>query len=290
MEFNNEKSHQADLDFVKSVMKAPSLEWEEEKKLALAWQQKRDAKSFQSLITSYTRLVVSMAIRFRHYGVPIADLIQEGTLGLIEAANRFDPLREVRFSTYAKLWVLAGIQDYIIRNWSIVRMGSTSAHRVLFFNLNRLRQQLGCMEKTYLLPQDCRLIAHKLHVTLQDVEHIEKRLGGQDVSLNASPQDDNLTLEERLADSGPSPETESIYSFDSKRCGEWLLNAMGCLNEREKHIVENRRLRDPSETLENIGKDLGLTKERVRQLEVKALRKMRFRLMSHASEVRQFLS
>lgn len=290
MEFSNAQSHRADLAFVRSIMKAPMLEWEEEKNLALAWQKNQDATSFQSLIGSYTRLVVSMALRFRHYGIPLADLIQEGTLGLIEAANRFDPLREVRFSTYAKWWVLACIQDYILRNWSIVRMGSTSAHKVLFFNLNRLRQQLGCIETEHLLPHDYVRIAQKLHVTLQDIEHIERRLGGQDVSLNASAQDDTMTLEDRLADSSPSPEAESIHYFDSKRCGEWLLNAMDCLNEREKHIIRNRRLVDPSETLENIGKDLGLTKERVRQLELKAIRKMRFRLMNHINEFRQFLS
>lgn len=291
MDYNNTQTHKDDLSFVRQAMKQPMLEKEHELALARAWFHNRDERALHELIQSYTRLVIAIAIRYRHYGIALSDLIQEGTIGLIEAANRFDPEREVRFSSYAKWWVRAAMQDFILRNWSIVRTGSTTAHKSLFFNLNRLRKLLGHVGGDAMPISDQQHIADELNVLLQDVQVMESRLIFGDVSLSAAiGEDSDDTWVDRIRDERLTPEEHSFESFDGKRRHSWIVEAMSCLNPREQLVIQKRRLDDPGETLEGIGKQIGVTKERVRQVESKALRKMRFFLMSKLQEVRQFMT
>jgi RNA polymerase sigma-32 factor len=174
----------ADLEYIRQLMEQPLLKREEEHELALAWHDEHDEKALHLLVQAYMRLVVSTAIRFRHYGISLSDLIQEGNLGLMYAAERFDPERDVRFSTYARWWIRSHIQEYILRNWSIVRTGSTSAQKQLFFNLRRLKAQLAKMSTDQMTMEERDHIAETLHVSLHDVEDMENRLSSHDLSLS----------------------------------------------------------------------------------------------------------
>lgn len=283
-------TQRADLEFVRKIMKAPLLEREEELKLATAWKEDRDEQALHKLICAYTRLVVSIAVRFRHYGLPVGDLIQEGNIGLLHAADRFEVERGVRFSSYAKWWIRSFIQDYVLRNWSIVRTGSTTAQKLLFFNLRRLRRELADVTTDLMNPEERTLIAEKLNVNLKDVEEMEGRLLTHDFSLSSAAGFDgeelwvNLLQDERL-----TPEEETFSSHDATICQNLVKEALENLNEREQYIINSRRLADFPETLETIGKKMNISKGRVRQLEVRALRKMRYYLQEHLSEVKEFL-
>ena len=226
------------------------------------------------------RLVISIAVRFRHYGLPVADLIQEGHVGLLEAAARFDPHREVRFSTYATWWIRASIQDYILRNWSIVRGGTSSAQKALFFNLRRLRAKLSVggepRGNSVLLGE----IAKVLGVNRADVEMMDTRLSGPDVSLNAPIGDSDSMAGpseriEMLVDGQPLPDETVGSSIDTDRRLGWLKDALTHLSEREYNILRERRLKEDTITLEELGVRLGISKERVRQIESRALEKLR---------------
>jgi RNA polymerase sigma-32 factor len=224
------------------------------------------------------RLVIALATRFRHYGLPVADLIQEGHVGLLEAAARFEPEREVRFSTYATWWIRASMQDYILRNWSIVRGGTSSAQKALFFNLRRLRAKLA-REGT---PEDgsaFAVIADAIGVSRADVELMDTRLSGPDVSLNAPLASNDMSAPaERvdfLVDDKPLPDQLVSDSIDSRRRLDWLRDALNVLTERELRILRERRLAEDAATLESLGTTLGISKERVRQIENRALEKLR---------------
>lgn len=264
--------------FVKAAMAAPFLERAEEHQLAVQWRQERDERALHRLAHAHMRLVIALATRFRHYGLPVADLIQEGHVGLLEAAARFEPEREVRFSTYATWWIRASMQDYILRNWSIVRGGTSSAQKALFFNLRRLRARLS-RSSTDQSAQIFTTIAQAIGVSKADVELMDTRLSGPDVSLNAPVSDsDSSSIGERmefLVDSGPLPDQLVGESIDSKRRVDWLQDAMTVLSERELRIVRERRLTDEAATLESLGDDLGISKERVRQIENRAMEKLR---------------
>ena len=173
------ETQRADLEFVRTIMKAPLLGKEEEIELAKAWRENQDEDALHQIICAYTRLVVSIAVRFRHYGLPMGDLIQEGNLGLLRAAERFEVQREVRFSSYAKWWIKSYIQDYVLRNWSIVRTGSTTAQKLLFFNLRRLRKELATVTSEFMEPEERARIAKALKVTIKDVEDMEKSSNGE---------------------------------------------------------------------------------------------------------------
>lgn len=269
----------ANYAFVKKLMKEPLLERDEENQLAKNWSEKHDEMSLHKLVQSYYRLVVSIAMRFKHYGIPMNDLIQEGNLGLMEAAKRFDPHREVRFSTYSKWWVRATIQDFVLRNWSIVRTGSTTAQKQLFFNLNRLRNELLKFNQDAFSNEDRQKIADILKVTMSDVSDMESRLAQHDISLNAPIFDDyEGKWEDRLTDDQPTPEDQTIENHDLTIKQHWIGQALKSLTERERVIILSRRLSDPPLTLEDVGKKIGISKERVRQLEIRALRKMRYQL------------
>ncbi len=279
----------------KRAMQAELLDAETELRLAYAWRDERDEKALHRLITAYMRLAISMAAKFRRYGAPMNDLIQEASLGLMKAADKFDPDRGVRFSTYAVWWIKASIQDYVMRNWSMVRTGSTSSQKSLFFNMRRVQAQIereaASRGEALDSHQMRHMIATEVGVPLHDVELMEGRLAGSDFSLNAtqSSEDGGREWIDALEDDGTiaSEQVEQDKDIDTLR--DWLVDAMSALNERERFIVRERKLRDDPRTLESLGTELGLSKERVRQLEAAAFGKMRRSLENTSKEVQHFL-
>ncbi len=265
-------------EFVRAAMAAPFLEREEEHQLALRWRDSRDQKALDQLSASHMRLVIAIAARFRHYGLPISDVIQEGHVGLLEAAARFDPDREVRFSTYATWWIRAAIQDYVLRNWSIVRGGTSSTQKALFFNLRRLRAQMGASPDV-MKSSIYERIGKAIGVSSADVELMSARFSGPDISLNGPVSgDDSADSAERgdfLVDDRPLPDETVGDDIDTERRHAMLNDALSHLSERELRIVRQRRLSDDASTLEELGAQLGISKERVRQIESRALDKLR---------------
>lgn len=271
------QTQKANLSYIRNSMAEPLLEKEHELDLARRWRDKGDEKALHELVRSYTRLVISAASRFRHYGLPMGDLIQEGNIGLMQAANRFEPEREIRFSTYATWWIRSAMQDYILRNWSIVRTGTTAAQKSLFFNLRRLRARIERMQGSEGLgPEGRAQIAKELNVNLKDVEDMEGRLSGGDNSLNATVgEDGDEEWQNFLADDRPNPEDIVMGMRDAKTRSQWLENALGSLSDREQKIIRDRHLQYETVTLEDLGKELGVSKERVRQLEARAMEKLK---------------
>lgn len=285
-----------DFSMSRQAMKAELLDAETELKLAYAWRDERDEQALHRLITAYMRLAISMAAKFKRYGAPMNDLIQEAGLGLMKAADKFDPDRGVRFSTYAVWWIKASIQDYVMRNWSMVRTGSTSSQKSLFFNMRRVQARLEREAATEGQDLDRhqlhQLIAAEIGVPLRDVEMMEGRLAGSDFSLNAvqSADEDGREWIDALEDDSEQAAETVENSHDTEQLREWLVTAMQSLNERERFIVRERKLRDPVRTLESLGQELGLSKERVRQLEAAAFVKMRKNLEAQSREVQHFFA
>ena len=283
------------MSLTRSAVKAELLDAETELQLAYAWRDSRDEAALHRLITAYMRLAISMAAKFKRYGAPMNDLVQEAGLGLMKAADKFDPDRGVRFSTYAVWWIKASVQDYVMRNWSMVRTGSTSSQKSLFFNMRRVQaqlereaQQTGENLDKHQLNQ---LIATEVGVPLNDVEMMDGRLSGSDFSLNATQASDEEGREwiETLEDENARADLTVEEEHDQQRLADWLGVAMDALNEREKFIVRERKLIESPRTLESLGAELGLSKERVRQLEAAAFGKMRKYLEKNAGEVRNLL-
>lgn len=278
------------------AMKAELLDAETELRLAYAWRDDRCEESLHRLVTAYMRLAISMAAKFKRYGAPMNDLIQEAGLGLMKAADKFDPDRGVRFSTYAVWWIKASIQDHVMRNWSMVRTGSTSSQKSLFFNMRRVQARLEreamAVGETLDKHQLLQMIATEVGVPLHDVEMMEGRLAGSDYSLNAtqSAEDEGREWIDTLEDDGEQAEHIVEHSHDTAQLREWLIASMNALNERERFIVRERKLREDPRTLESLGNELGLSKERVRQLEAAAFSKMRKTLDAQSKEVRSFLA
>jgi RNA polymerase sigma-32 factor len=281
--------------FSRKAMKAEMLDAETELRLAYAWRDERDEAALHRLITAYMRLAISMASKFRRYGAPMNDLIQEASLGLMKAAEKFDPDRGVRFSTYAVWWIKASIQDHVMRNWSMVRTGSTSSQKSLFFNMRRVQarlereaQQRGEELDRHQLHQ---LISTEIGVSMNDVEMMHGRLSGSDFSLNAtqSVEDEGREWIDALEDDGAQAEEIVENAHDTAQMRSWLLSALNNLNERERFIVRERKLLDEPRTLESLGNELGLSKERIRQLEAAAFQKMRKSLEAEGEEVQAFL-
>ncbi|MEM8541604.1 MAG: RNA polymerase factor sigma-32 [Pseudomonadota bacterium] len=267
---------------VRKAMKAPYLEREEEHELAIAWKDQKDQEALHKITTAHMRLVISMASKFRNFGLPMSDLVQEGYVGLLEAAARFEPAREVRFSTYATWWIRASMQDYILRNWSIVRGGTSSAQKALFFNLRRLRAKLARNGDLISQPEIYQEISQALGVSEKDVAVMDSRLSGADTSLNAPVGEDDsgtATRMDFLVDDGPLQDALVEESIDGDRRTSWLRDAMEVLNERELRIIRQRRLSEEGATLESLGIELGISKERVRQIENRALEKMKSALV-----------
>ncbi|MDP2084345.1 MAG: RNA polymerase factor sigma-32 [Gemmobacter sp.] len=284
-----------DLRMSRQAMKAEMLDAETELALAYAWRDQRDEQALHRLITAYMRLAISMAAKFRRYGAPMNDLIQEASLGLMKAADKFDPDRGVRFSTYAVWWIKASIQDYVMRNWSMVRTGSTSSQKSLFFNMRRVQARLEreASQRGEALDghQLRQMIATDLGVPLADVEMMDGRLSGSDFSLNAmqSSDEDGREWIDALEDEGSQAAEIVETRHDAAHLRGWLARALGGLSARERFIVAERKMRDDPRTLESLGEELGLSKERVRQLEAAAFAKMRRALEDQSREVRHFL-
>ncbi len=280
----------------RTAMKAELLDAETELALAYAWRDHKDEQALHRLINAYMRLAISMAAKFKRYGAPMNDLIQEASVGLMKAADKFDPDRGVRFSTYAVWWIKASIQDYVMRNWSMVRTGSTSSQKSLFFNMRRVQARLereaaaeGKVLERHVMHE---LIATEVGVPIHDVEMMEGRLSGSDFSLNAtqSTEDEGREWIDALEDDGPQAAETVENSHDQDTLRQWLLSALASLNERERFIVSERKLREDPRTLESLGVELGLSKERVRQLEAAAFGKMRKKLEAESSEVHAFFA
>ncbi len=278
------------------AMQAELLDAETERDLAYAWRDRRDEQALHRLITAYMRLAISMAAKFKRYGAPMGDLIQEASLGLMKAADKFDPDRGVRFSTYAVWWIKASIQDYVMRNWSMVRTGSTSSQKSLFFNMRRVQARLereaAAEGKSLDRHQMRELIATEVGVSMADVELMEGRLSGSDFSLNAtqSVEDEGREWIDTLEDDATQAAETVEHEKDITTLRGWLVSAMHDLNERERFIVRERKLREAPRTLESLGTELGLSKERVRQLEAAAFGKMRKSLETQSKEVLQFFA
>lgn len=269
--------------FVQKAMQAPYLSREEEHALAVRWREHKDGSALDRLTLAHMRLVIALAARFRTFGLSMSDMIQEGHVGLMEAAARFEPEREVRFSTYASWWIRASIQDYVLRNWSIVRGGTSSTQKALFFNLRRLRARLSGGRTPLSGHGLYREIAAAIGVKIQDVELMDARLSGPDTSLNAPISEADGPATDRqafLTCDRPLPDETVANSIDQERRHRWLSRALKVLSERELKIVRERRLSEDGVTLEALGRKLGISKERVRQIEAKALEKLRAALKS----------
>ncbi|WP_254475021.1 MULTISPECIES: RNA polymerase factor sigma-32 [unclassified Bartonella] len=274
-------------NMMRSAMQAPYLERQKEHDLALRWKDKRDDDAMHQIAAAHMRLVIAIANRFKRFKMPLGDLVQEGYVGLLEAAARFEPDREVRFSTYATWWIRASIQDYILRNWSIVRGGTSSSQKALFFNLRRLRAKL-VQDDSALSKQDIfRTIAEKLGVSVRDVETMDFRFSSSDNSLSVSVSensDNPIAKMDVLVDESPLPDALIEQVIDGQRRTQWLYDALQILNERELEIIRFRRLNEEGATLEVLGEKLGISKERVRQIEARALQKLRSALLTVHSE------
>lgn len=266
----------ANRGYVQAFMRAPLLSRDREFDLARRWRLEHDVAALHELVYAYIRLVVSIAARFRNYGLPAGDLVQEGNIGLMQAAMRFDPDRNVRFSTYAAWWIRSAIQDYILRNWSIVRTGTTTAQKSLFFNLRRLRSRIEDSPSGGAMSREVRQqIALTLDVSISDVETMEVRLGAADQSLNAPLRDDGEDRQDLLADVRANPEEVVIGMYNGTARSRYLAQALDELTPREQRIVHRRRLTEDGATLDELGRELGVSKERVRQLEHRALQKLK---------------
>ena len=273
-------TQRANRRLIRESMAAPLLTREHELDLARQWRHHGCEKALHELIQSYMRLVISTASRFKNYGLPLSDLVQEGVVGLMQAAARFEPERDVRFSTYAAWWIRSAMQDYILRNWSVVRTGTTAAQKALFFNLRRLRAKINDGSYGQLDEAGKKYIAEELDVAVVEVEAMEMRLMGGDQSLNAtiSPSGEDA-WQDFLADDRPNPEDIVGDSHDTRTRSEWLASSLAELSERERTIIRERRLQEEGRTLEELGVRLGISKERVRQIEHRALQKLKASLM-----------
>jgi RNA polymerase sigma-32 factor len=270
-------TQQANMRYIRNAMEEPLLEREHELHLATLWKEKRDEKALHELVRSYTRLVVAIAAKFKNYGLPMGDLIQEGNIGLMEAAARFEPELGNRFSTYATWWIRAQIQDYVLRNWSIVRTGTTASQKSLFFNLRRLRAQIHGQSARDFLDEDAKQrIATELNVSVKEVGEMEARMNGGDQSLNSPLGLDGASeFQDFLPDQAPTPEEVVIGMRDNATRGKWLNDALTELSPRERTIIQKRQMTDQVVTLEDLGRQLGISKERVRQLEQRAMGKLK---------------
>jgi len=273
--------------YLQEIRKFPMLQPEEEYMLARRWREHGDANAAQRLVTSHLRLVAKIAMGYRGYGLPLAELISEGNVGMMQAVKRFDPERGFRLATYAMWWIRASIQEYILHSWSLVKMGTTAAQKKLFFNLRRLKGKLQEIEDGDMSPESVKEIADTLAVSEEDVISMNRRLTGGDHSLNAPlRQDNDGEWQDWLMDESETQETLVAEAQEMDKRRELLGEAMQTLNERERHILTERRLKDEPMTLEDLSKVYGISRERVRQIEVRAFEKLQKSMRNAAREKR----
>ena len=261
--------------YLEEIRRFPMLEAEEECVLAKRWREHGDADAAHKLVTSHLRLVVKIAVGYRGYGLPISEFISEGNLGLMQAAKRFDPEQGFRFATYAMWWIKAAIHEYILRSWSLVKMGTTANQKKLFFNLRKAKNRIAALEEGDMHPDQVKLIAQRLGVTEQDVVEMNRRLGG-DVSLNAQMREDADSSEwqDWLVDESSDQESRLAESEESVNRKKALGEALSVLNGRERRIFEARQLGDNPITLHELAAEFGISRERVRQIEGRAFQKV----------------
>jgi RNA polymerase sigma-32 factor len=252
------------------------LEKDEEYMLGKAWKEHEDPEAAHRLVTSHLRLVAKIAMGYRGYGLPMGEVISEGNVGLMQAVKRFEPEKGFRLATYAMWWIRASIQEYILRSWSLVKIGTTAAQKKLFFNLRKIKGQISALEDGDLKPEQVEKIAHRLGVTADEVNMMNRRMTGGDSSLNAPMRSDGEGAEwqDWLVDEGETQEEEFAEREEMDERRELLSVALEELNEREKHIFVQRRLTDPAVTLEDLSKEYDISRERVRQIEVRAFEKV----------------
>ena len=261
--------------YMQEIRKYPMLEPGEEFMLAKRWQEHTDQDAAEKLVTSHLRLVARIAMGYRGYGLPIGEVISEGNVGLMQAVKRFDPDKGFRLATYAMWWIRASIQEYILRSWSLVKMGTTAAQKKLFFNLRRAKSQLQALDEGDLRPDQVKKIAHSFGVAEGDVVSMNRRLAG-DTSLNAPVRADSEAGERQdwLVDDAPSQEDALAETQELDQRKGYLSNALSSLNDRERRIFEARRLADNPATLEDLSSEFGVSRERIRQIEVRAFEKV----------------
>ena len=261
--------------YLEEIRRFPMLEPQEEFMLAKSWREHGDREAAHRLVTSHLRLVAKIAMGYRGYGLPISEVISEGNVGLMQAVKRFEPDKGFRLATYAMWWIKASIQEYILRSWSLVKMGTTANQKKLFFNLRKAKSKISALQEGDLRPDQVQIIAKRLGVTEQDVVDMNRRLGG-DASLNAPIREDGDSGEwqDWLADDSESQETVMAAHEELDNRRKALSSALGVLNERERRIFEARRLTDDPVTLEELAEEFGVSRERVRQIEVRAFEKV----------------
>ena len=259
--------------YFREVWAFPMLDADTEQTLALQFRDHGDVDAAHQLVTSYLRLVCKIAMGYRGYGLPVADLISEGNIGLMKAVKKFDPDRGFRLSTYAMWWIKAAITEYVLKSWSLVKLGTVASQKKLFFRLRNLKARLGITDNGDLSPSEVALLSDATDARPEDVIQINRRINGRDLSLNApvSDTEDSLDYQDTLVDEGPSPETALANTENRQLQRELFQNAMKGLNERERHIFSERKLSAEPATLEELGQSYGLSRERIRQIEAKAM-------------------
>ena len=286
---DSKQTQRSDRRYIAAAMAAPFLEREYEQELGRRWREGHDETALNELIESHARLVVRIASRYRASAASLGDLVQEGNIGLMEAALRFDPAHNTRFSTYATWWIVRMIRNFLMRNASIVRVATTPNQRRVYFNLWRLRAKARTTRDGTMTPEDRARIATELDVSLADVERIDVHFARPDQSLNhAIGEDGGLELQDLVPDARPSPEAVVANRHDRRVQLDWLNEALDTLSERERRIIESRFMGDDKTTLAEIGESFGVTKERIRQIEHQALLKLRAKLkdrMADASDL-----
>ncbi len=271
--------------YLSEIRKFPMLEKNEEFMLARQWRDHEDTEAAEKMVTSHLRLVAKIAMGYRGYGLPMAEVISEGNVGLMQAVKKFDPEKGFRLATYAMWWIRAAIQEYILRSWSLVKLGTTAAQKKLFFNLRRLKGEMKALDEGDLRPEQAQLIAEKLNVTEAEVYSMNGRMSGSDASLNVPMgTDGDMEWQDWLADDEPgTAETfANRQELDSRM--ELLTRSMEDLSERERHILTERRLIDEPKTLEELSDQYGVSRERIRQIEVRAFEKLQKTMKRLAKE------
>ncbi|MEO0343211.1 MAG: RNA polymerase sigma factor RpoH [Pseudomonadota bacterium] len=273
--------------YLQEIRKFPMLEAEEEYMLAKAWVEREDSASAHKLVTSHLRLAAKIAMGYRGYGLPQAEVISEANVGLMQAVKRFDPEKGFRLSTYAMWWIRAAIQEFILRSWSLVKLGTTSAQKKLFFNLRKAKNKIGALEEGDLRPENVKEIANQLNVTEDEVISMNRRMSGGDASLNVTVGDDGeggAQWQDWLTDDDADQAEAYAEEDELGLRRELLTEAMGILNEREQDILMKRRLQDNPTTLEDLSHVYKVSRERIRQIEVRAFEKLQDKMRALASE------
>ena len=261
--------------YLAEIKKFPILSPEEEYMLAKRWQQHQDPEAARRLVTSHLRLVAKIAMGYRGYGLPVSEIVSEGNVGLMQAVKRFDPDKGFRLATYAMWWIRASIQEYVLRSWSMVKMGTTAAQKKLFFNLRKAKNNIGAIEEGDLTPDHTKTLANQLGVTETEVTDMNRRLSGGDASLNAPLRSESESeWQDWLADDTADQETRLAEREEMGDRHQLLMDAMKDLTERERDIIQARRLQDEPATLEELSQKYGVSRERVRQIEVRAFEKL----------------